>query len=350
MRCKYCYDKSMEEFDNGLEEKWEYEDAPVESEVSIEKLQKLLKKEDTLIFYGGEPLMKFNKIKEIMDNLDCKFYIQTNGKLLNLVPAEYLKKFGKMLISIDGTKERNDEQKGQGHYDLIMKNIDIIREKGFTGEIVARMTVTKPDIDIQVRHLLDSERFNSIHFQLDAGFYKNDFDEIKFREFVKEYNNSISSLIDFWVKKMYEGKVTMIYPFLGIFKDIYYRTKTRLRCGSGYSNFTITTKGDLSACPIMNAVKDFYCGSVEKGVTKEIGCGEPCGSCSYYDLCGGRCLYSNYAKLWGSIGEGLICGTIKHLIDSLQDKEGEIRELVNSKVVSEKDLEYEKYFGPEIIP
>ena len=137
--------------------------------------------------------MKFNKIKEIMDNLDCKFYIQTNGKLLNLIPKEYLKKFGKMLISIDGTKERNDEQKGAGHYDLIMKNIDIIREKGFVGEIVARMVVTKPDINKQVRHLLDSEKFDSYHFQIDAGFYKNDFDETKFREFVREYNSSISN-------------------------------------------------------------------------------------------------------------------------------------------------------------
>ena len=41
------------------------------------------------------------------------------------------------------------------------------------------------------------------------------------------------------------GKVLKIYPFLGIFDSLYYKTKTKLRCGSGYANYTINTNGNI---------------------------------------------------------------------------------------------------------
>ncbi len=165
----------MKEFNNGLEKKWTYEDAPFESKVNIEKLKNFIKSSDTLIFYGGEPLLKLEKIKEIMDNLNCRFCIQTNGKLLNLLPKKYLMKFSKMLVSIDGTRERDKQNKGQGHYDLVLKNIKNIRVKGFKNEIVARMTIANSDVFEQVKHLLGIKDFDSVHWQIDAGFYKNDF-------------------------------------------------------------------------------------------------------------------------------------------------------------------------------
>ena len=66
LKCKYCYEKSMNEFDNGLDKKWNYDlKSPWESVVNIEKIKEFLKKDEnpTLIFYGGEPLMKLEKIK-----------------------------------------------------------------------------------------------------------------------------------------------------------------------------------------------------------------------------------------------------------------------------------------------
>ena len=68
------------------------------------------------------------------------------------------------------------------------------------------------------------------------------------------------------------------------------------------------------------------------------------------NICGGRCLYSNYAKLWPEEGQKLICETIFNLIEGIKDKIPEIKELIDRKIVFEYDFEYEKYFGPEIIP
>ena len=100
--CKYCYEKSMKEFDNKLKEKFKFDySGPEKSEVDIQKLKRFLEKdkEPVLIFYGGEPLLEIEKIKEIIDNIDCKFRMQTNGKLLDKLPIEYLNKIDKILVS-----------------------------------------------------------------------------------------------------------------------------------------------------------------------------------------------------------------------------------------------------------
>lgn len=356
--CRYCYKKSMEELNDELNKKFKFDySVPVESQVKISELKQFLEKDKNtkIIFYGGEPLTNLEKLKEIMENVNAEFYMQTNGKLLDKLPAKYMNKFRKILVSIDGNKERTDFNKGEGTYDLILKNIKLTRKNGFQGEIVARMTISFTDrftdLTKQVKHLF-SAGFDSVHWQLDAGFYKSDFDEKIFSEFVEKYNEEVSKLINHWISEMKKGKVLKIYPFLGIFESLYYKKKTGLRCGSGYANYTITTNGKITACPIMNSITDFYVGDLKSNPQnlKQISVIEPCTSCDYLNLCGGRCLYSNHAKLWPKSGEKLICKTIKHLIDELRKQMPTIKSLIEKGIVSENDFEYEKYFGPEIIP
>lgn len=359
-KCKYCYEKSMNEFENGLEKKWKFDfHSPCNSEVSVEKLKKLLKKGDTLIFYGGEPLVNFPKMKEIMNAFDSgiKFCMQTNGKLLNEIPFEYLNKLDKMLVSIDGSKQRTDYNKGEGTYDLLIKNIKELREKGYEGEIVARMVISPEFNDVydQITYLtglIEKGLFNSIHWQIDAGFYKNDFNLKKFTEFTREYNKDIEKLIDFWINYMKDKKTVLrLYPFIGILNRLMnWDIETRMMCGSGYANYTITTDGKIAACPIMNNVKDFYAGDIDSEKLAEFSPEEPCNYCNYMNICGGRCLYWNKAKLWPKEGDKLICKTIIFLIEKIKEKIPEIEKLLDEGIISKKDFGYEKYFGPEIIP
>jgi len=352
----------MDEFGNELAEKFDFDfEVPCDSKIDSSKIAAFLKDGDTLIFYGGEPLINFPKMKEIMDAIEksrkkIRFCMQTNGKLLNEVPLIYLKKISKILVSIDGDMRRTDYNRGLGTYDTILRNIIEIRERGFEGEIVARMTLSFSDVYDQVRHLIgliERHIFDSVHWQIDAGFYKSDFDRKQFKIFVKQYNKSINKLLDLWIDYMKENKkVLKLYPFLGIFDSLYYNKPVKLQCGSGHSNYTISTDGKIVACTITNGIRDFYCGDLYKPneELKEMYVKEPCTSCDYLEICGGRCLYSNYAKLWPEEGQELICETIKHLIDEMYERLSEIKELINKKIVSEDDFEFERYFGPEIIP
>jgi putative peptide-modifying radical SAM enzyme len=352
----------MEEFDNGLQNKFQFDfEVPCDLNVKGSKIAEFLKSGDTLIFYGGEPLVNFPKMKEIIDEVEkskkkVRFCMQTNGKLLNEIPIIYIKKLSKILVSIDGDRIRTNMNRGWETYNTIISNIIEIKEKGYEGEIVARMTLSYSDIFTQINHiigLIEKNIFDSIHWQIDAGFYKFDFDKKQFKKFVKEYNKSIDELLDFWVNYMKEKKkVLKLYPFLGIFENIVKNRKTKLQCGSGYANYTIGTNGQIVSCPITNGIKDFYCGDLNtsKENLKEIYVKEPCTSCEYLNVCGGRCLYSNYAKLWPEEGEKLICETIIHLIEGIKERIPEIKQLIARRIIFEEDFEFERYFGPEIVP
>lgn len=355
--CKYCYEKSMKEFDNELDKKFKFDfSAPTSSNVDIKKLKEFLSqdKDAVLIFYGGEPLLEIEKIKEIIDNIHIPFRMQTNGKLLNQLEAKYLNKIDKILVSLDGDEERTDFNKGQGTYDKVIQNIKLIKKNGYKGEIVARMVITPEFTDVyeQVINLINVG-FTSIHWQIDAGFYKFDFNEKNFKKFVKEYNKGITKLIDFWINDMQVNKrVLKLYPFLAIIESLLKNQTTKLRCGAGYAGYAIGTDGKIIACPIMNCIVDFEAGNLytNPNKLKKFDVGGNCKNCDYLDLCGGRCLYWNKANLWPESGDKLICETIKHLIDELKSNLPKIKDLIKNKIINQEDFDYEKYFGPEIIP
>ncbi|HOE92882.1 MAG: 7-carboxy-7-deazaguanine synthase [Candidatus Methanofastidiosum methylothiophilum] len=354
--CKYCYEKSMNDFDFDIESKIKLDlSAPEDSEINIEELARFIKsdKNPVIIFYGGEPLLKINKIKDIMDNINVPYRMQTNGKLLNELPIEYLNRIDRILISIDGNKEKTDSNRGEGTYNLVMKNVSLIREKGYIGEIIARMTIDlkSPDIYEQVLHLI-SIGFSSIHWQIDAGFYAYDYDKKKFSIFLKGYNASITKLVDFWVKDMQNKRVLKLYPFIGIVDSLLKNEKSLLRCGAGHSGYAIRTDGKIVACPIMTWIEDFFSGDLNSNPEdlKVFPIAERCINCEVNHICGGRCLYWSHLRLWPEEGDQLICKTIKHLIYELKNKVPEIKELIQKGIISSKNFEYEKYFGPEIIP
>ncbi len=367
-KCKYCYEKSLQEFDNKLGEKFKFDfSAPSKSEIKIENLKKFIRKDPyaKIIFYGGEPLVNQKKLIEIMDGLNklenLEYFIQTNGKLLNELPEKYVNQFKKILVSINGTEKRTDFNRGQKTYDTILKNLKLIKKNNFNGEIIARMTISPSispesyDLLKQIKHLFfeTNNSFDSIHWQLDMGFYKSDFDEEKISKFVYDYNKEITRLLNYWLEKMKSGIVLKLYPFMGIFESLYYNKPSKLRCGSGYINYTITTNGKITCCPIMNSIKDFYVGNIRDSnpnTLKKIFVSEPCISCKYLDICGGRCLYSNKAKLWPPEEQDLICKTVIHLIEEIKRILPKIKELIKQDIISEEHFFYEKYFGPEIIP
>jgi len=353
--CKYCYEKSMQEFNNDLDKKFKFDfSAPPKSKIDIQKLKNFLDKDKdpTLIFYGGEPLLEIKKIKEIMDKIDVPFRMQTNGKLLNKLPIKYLKRIDKLLISIDGDEQRTDYNRGEGTYNQVLENIKKVKHQGYNGELIARMTITKesPDIYTQIKNLITAG-FTSIHWQLDAGFYKFDFDKEKFKEFTVKYNKEISKLIDFWIEDMKKNKrVLKLYPLLAITRSLLNNETTKLRCGAGYAGYAITTDGKIVACPIMNSIVNFYAGDLNSKKLKQFDITGDCKTCNYLNFCGGRCLYWNHSNLWPKEGDDLICSTIKHLIDELRKANKEIKELIKNKTIKDYDFDYEKYFGPEIIP
>jgi len=225
--------------------------------------------------------------------------------------------------------------------------------------LIARMTVMEQtDIYRQVRWFVENGEFpfSSVHWQLNAGFWGNDFAKRDFKRWVEEsYNPGINGLTEFWVDFMEEkGVVLRLYPLLGVASSLLFgEEKSLMRCGGGWINYAIQTDGNIVPCPTMWGMKDYYLGHVSSAnplELRKVFVKEPCVTCDILGLCGGRCLYANVTKRWSPEAYGLICDTVRNLVSSVSRQIPRIRRLIDEGKVGLRDFEYMKYNGAEIIP
>lgn len=99
-------------------------------------------KEISIGFYGGEPLLEFSLIREVVGYAEklfigkkILFNMTTNATLLNMEKARYLydKNFN-ITISLDGPKSTHDSNRifansNKGTFDTVMQNLEIIRKE-----------------------------------------------------------------------------------------------------------------------------------------------------------------------------------------------------------------------------
>jgi uncharacterized protein len=335
---------------------------PKELQYQISDLQSFLSKDQAPVveFYGGEPLLRIETMKKIMDSVPGRFVIQTNGLFLDKLEPQYLKKFHSILVSIDGPKEVTDTNRNRGVYDKIIQNIRLIRERGFYGDLVARMTVSQgSDIYDNVLHLAGIEEFDHVHWQLGFEmFWESGMDDdMELEEWIRSYNSGITSLVEWWVKEMKRtGHVPGIVPFIGVMKSLLSGKPSRLRCGSGIDFFSVMPDGRISACPVSIDFDFSIVGSIFKDEPlslHENACvGEPCVSCDIFHICGGRCLFVNRSQdMLRRKGYEQICSTVRHLMRELEGAAPRVRELIESGVIRTNEFEYPEFNnGCEIIP
>jgi uncharacterized protein len=362
LRCRYCYGEACEDFNEDFSSVEVDYSLPKTENYDVELLDKFCIQDPdcVLTFYGGEPLLRIDDVKHVMDNVKAKlFMIQTNGVLLDCLEPEYVNRLHTILVSVDGNEEITDFYRGKGTFRRVINNLKLIRQNGFEGELIARMTVMEQtDIYRQVRWLLDKNEFSfsSVHWQLNAGFWKNDFERRNFKEWSEtSYNPGIQRLARFWVDKMEEtGLVLKLYPLLGIAQSLLSPEESSLlRCGAGWINYAIQTDGYIVPCPAMWGMKDYYLGHIATAnplKLKKVHIAEPCTQCGEFNLCGGRCLYAAVTKRWRPEAYTQVCRTVQNLIQSVSVEMPKIKKLLDNGKVKPTDFEYMKYNGCEIIP
>jgi uncharacterized protein len=361
-QCRYCFGEAMEDVDEDFSGLMVDYELPRKINYNISVLDKFCRQDSecVLTFYGGEPLLCIDEIKQIMNHVSAKrFMIQTNGLLLDRLERDYVNRFDTILVSIDGDEALTDYYRGEGTFRKVISNLKLITQNGFRGELIARMTVMEQtDIYRQVKWLVDNEEFpfSSVHWQLNAGFWKNDYQRRNFKKWsTEDYNPSIRRLADFWVNHMAEnGEVLKVYPFLGIAESLLSgEEKNLLRCGAGWVNYAIQTDGHVVPCPAMWGMKDYYLGHISSSNPlglKQVFVSEPCTECEILNMCGGRCLYANVTKRWNPDAYKQVCGTVWNLIEAISSQMPKIKELISSGAVKRNNFNFIKYNGCEIIP
>ena len=361
LQCRYCFGETLEDFDEDFADFDVDYALPRKANYDFALLAEFCKRDPdcVLTFYGGEPLLCTNEIRQIMDLAKPRhFMIQTNGLFLDRLEPEYVNRFHTILVSLDGDEELTDYYRGKGTFRKVIDNVKLIVQNGFRGELIARMTVMEQtDIHKQVKWLLDNEEFafSSVHWQLNAGFWANDYARRGFNRWSeKSYVPGVERLARFWVDHM-EAKraVLRLYPLLGIANSLLSNEEAKLRCGGGWINYAIQTDGYITPCPTMWGMKNYYLGNIAQAnplKLKRIFVSSPCTECDIFSVCGGRCLYANITKRWSSEAYAAVCSTVRGLVNAVKTALPRIEELINDEKVSLRDFEFMKYNGCEIIP
>ena len=130
----YCFGEALDDLDEDFSDIEVDYSLPRNMSYDVALLDKLCQRDNdcVLTFYGGEPLICVDKIKQIMDNTRARlFMVQTNGLLLDRLEPEYVNHFHTILVSIDGDEALTDFYRGNGTFKRLISNLKLIRRNGF---------------------------------------------------------------------------------------------------------------------------------------------------------------------------------------------------------------------------
>ncbi|MBO4497714.1 MAG: radical SAM protein [Lachnospiraceae bacterium] len=138
LRCEYCiysdkYPKEITYSDDDIDPNAARAAVDQYLELHNSRVNSGFQRSPMIMFYGGEPLMKFDVIKEVVEyakkkNPDSRFFVTTNGLLLNDEAAEFFahNRFN-VTISLDGYKENHDRNRvtvgRKPTFDTVIKNV-----------------------------------------------------------------------------------------------------------------------------------------------------------------------------------------------------------------------------------
>lgn len=232
-------------------------------------------------FFGGEPLMAWNVVKQIVEYARSKekeykkhfrFTFTTNGMLLNDEVTAYLnKEMYNVVLSLDGRKEVHDRLRttvnGKGSYDHIMPKFqEFVRQRG-DQEYYIRGTYTRNNVDFT----------NDIFHIADLGFDKISMEPVicdpkepyaLTEKDLPEIYNQYEILAKEMIKRGEEGNSFTFYHYMLDLSEGPCIQKRITGCGSGTEYLAITPWGELFPCHQFVGDEQYSMGNVWDGVTR----------------------------------------------------------------------------------
>lgn len=312
LRCKYCF-ASTGDFGRGRK-LMSFETGKHAIDFLLENSGDRSNLE--LDFFGGEPLMNFDVVKQIVKyarsreaeyNKKFRFTITTNGLLLDDDKIDFInKEMSNVVLSIDGRKEVNDyfrvRADGTGSYDKILPMYKKLVAGRGDKEYYVRGTFTKKNLDFSEDVFsLYSEGFDQISVEPVVG----DSDEFALTEkelpdVFREYEKLAQRILE---NEKKGGKFNFFHFMIDL--DQGPCAIKRLRgCGCGNDYVAVTPDGDIYPCHQFVGIDEYKMGNIDEGTfDKEMKAdfaaahvySKPdCKKCWAKFYCSGGCNANNY--------------------------------------------------------
>lgn len=313
LNCEYCF---------AAQGKYHGERALMPFEVGKRALDFLIENSGSrtnleVDFFGGEPLMNWDVVKEIVrygrelekiHNKKFRFTLTTNGVLLNDDVIDFAnKEMHNVVLSLDGRKEIHDRLRktvnGKGSYDTIVPKFQHFVEKRGDRGYYMRGTFTHNNVDFT----------NDIFHMADLGFTELSMEPVVCKpddpyalteEDLPKLFEQYEILACEMLKRKKQGNGFTFYHYMIDLKAgpcIYKRISG---CGSGTEYMAVTPWGELFPCHQFVGDEKYSLGNIWDGVTNKEAqtefklCNaysrEECRDCWAKLYCSGGCAANSY--------------------------------------------------------
>ncbi|MBR5246503.1 MAG: thioether cross-link-forming SCIFF peptide maturase [Clostridia bacterium] len=280
LNCEYCF---------ASQGKYHGERALMSFEVGKRALDFLIENSGTrknleVDFFGGEPLMNWNVVKELVSyarvqekihNKNFRFTLTTNGMLIDDDVIEFSnKEMSNVVLSLDGRKDVHDRLRvdymGRGSYDTIVPKFQEFVKRRGDKNYYMRGTFTHKNVDFT----------NDIFHMADLGFTELSMEPVVCspedasaltQEDLPILFDQYEILAKEMIKRKKEGRPFTFYHYMLDLTHgpcIYKRISG---CGSGTEYMAVTPSGELYPCHQFVGDTKYLLGNIWDGVTnKEI--------------------------------------------------------------------------------
>jgi len=267
-----------------------------------------------LIFFGGEPLLKFKLIKQIISYSKKKlrsiknsmnFIIVTNGSLFTKDIIKYCKNENvKFLLSLDGDKKSQNISRrfhdGRESFGIIMQHIPKLKPT------IQNITISAVISPKNVQFLYDN-----VNFFLELGFKRINLttaDECSWsNRDLNMLNGQMKKISQLYIQKKRAQEEFMI-NFVDYFSCKLKRLADQKKpCSAGINSLGVSVEGDIYPCYRFihcDKEKKYLLGNVLSESIKEYKLkdflnfdakyNQPCVRCKANDFCFGKCYADNY--------------------------------------------------------
>lgn len=318
--CTYCF----EEIPNANTISKSNQDQIVEFADSFEKKKVAIK------WFGGEPLLSFNSMQNILNGIKDRgveivhHSIITNGYLINDKVCDFFNDYAlnRIQITFDGLEATHDKKRvlknGKGTFEKIIKSVDLLIEKC-------------PKLKINIRFNIDKDNMEEYGEFCTIYNKKWDLDNIViYPAFIKDYTGACGCECLDTKQKEFD-----FFKSLKNNNDVSFNYYPKLRNGACMANniysYVVGPKGELYKCMADFGIKNRIVGCVdsEKGSNDNIVLDylirhnkyedAKCLECDIFPVCSGGCTNErmSLSKNMHLQKENLLCDVRKKFLDEM---------------------------------
>lgn len=265
LRCAYCFVRNRSQALGSMTK------STAEKTIDF-LLGPISKKNLNLSFFGGEPLVEYKFLKDIikyafyqshLKNKRVTFSVVTNGTLVNQEVLNFFDKYRvKLILSCDGNHKSQNKHRvfpdGSGSFKILNKKIrDIAKLKNSC----TRITFTSDTMD---------RIFENVSYLYNAGFRNIGCSPIDQKDWtdreIKIIKRELEKVGRFWLQKHRNGEKLHISPLVDYFELIENPRQNFYvhmhKCWAGKWGLSIDINGEIYSCHRFVGIKKFILGNV----------------------------------------------------------------------------------------